>query len=1364
MKKFLLIFCSFFYLIFNAQLDTEHWFAPMSASSLQGTPECYLYLSTNETVPFPIQIFNNNVVFSTVQVSKGNPVQVTVPNSFMIASTLSNLFTQRNMGLHVKGNKKFFANFRFAVPNQAEIITSKGLAGIGKNFFVGVAPNTTAKPYVNSTIGVVATEDNTTVTLSGYNPGVVFSDGISAPSRTFTLNRGKSYIIEAQSDLSGNNLAGLVGAKITANKPISVTNGNFNSIYTTQNNSNVDVLMDQAVPVERLGKNFVMVKGNGPTGSGMEAALVIATENNTKLTVNGNLLGTVTLNAGQYYIVQGINYINQGNNHYNMSISANNNVYVYQLLAGTSGSTVYATGGMNFIPPLSCFLPKEINEIGFINKIGSDSFDTKLNIITQTGANVTFNGSAIGSVSGPYPVTGNPGWVTYSLQGVTGNVTVNSTLPVTAGIAAGNGAVGYGGYFAGFSSVPAITKTGDCYAGILLQVDNNYDSYQWFLNGNPIAGATAFSINPELYGAGDYTCLITKNNCETRLTSVYNYTLCPPISTTTYTIGSCNTKVITPSFTNSTQTIVPSFTDIISSPASGTATVNPATGQITYTPNLTPVNATDSFIYYIQGNGNPFDFEYFKIIINTQVLQVNNGTLASCAGANGNGTYNLSSVNVSSDPGTTVQYFTNAALTGTPIASPAAYNGPAGIIYAKVTSQYGCSKTAQIALTVTPAPNANNTSLTACAGTSGNGTFNLTSAGISSDPGVTINYFANSNLTGQITNPAAYSGPSGIVYANVISPAGCSKTAQITLTVNPLPNVTNGSLVACAGANGNGTFNLTSVNLSADPGVTVTYFTSSNLTGQITSPATYSGPSGIIYANVTSPAGCSKTAQITLTVNPLPNVNNASLGSCAGANGNGTFNLTSVNVSADPGVTVTYFTNSNLTGQITSPATYSGPAGIIYANVTSPAGCSRVAQITLTVTPAPNINTANYNASLCDDNFDGIIQVNFPGITPQIVTNPANFNVRYYASQADATAGNGNTLPANWTYTSNTTVYVRVDALTGSCPPAFGQIAFKAGNRMTLISNTVNTDVCDGDLNGSENINLNDYKNAFTANPAVTVTFHATLTDAQNGVNTLSPNQTVTVPKTFYLRFVSPTECANTGAITITLKTPKKSDNLKDWVVCSNEKVLLDAGPEFISYAWSTGATSQTIQAGAGSYYVDLGSNGCVYRQYVKVTVSQAPDITGINVTGSGATIQVSGGTPPYQYSLNGIDYQASNTFTGLTRGIHTVYVLGKDGCSPVIKEFLVLNLINAITPNGDGINDVLNYSDLRIKRDVSIEISDRYGASVHKSSDNTYTWDGKSGGRTLPTGTYWYILKWTEPDTRLPVSHSGWVLVKNRE
>ncbi|MCT2562305.1 T9SS type B sorting domain-containing protein [Chryseobacterium herbae] len=1116
MKKFLLAICTFLCLILNAQLDTEHWFAPMSASSLQGAPQCYLYLSTNETVPFSVQVSNNNVVFSTVQVSKGNPVQLAVPSNYMIASTPNNLFTQNSMGLHAKGSKKFFANFRFSVPSQAEIITSKGLAGIGKTFFIGTAPTTTPKDYVNSTLGVTATEDNTTVTLSGYNSDVVFSDGSVMPTRTFTINKGKSYIIDVISDMGGaSNRKGLLGAKLVANKPVSVTNGNFNGLYTTQNNSNVDILMDQAVPVDRLGKDFVMVKGNGPASVGMEKALIIATENNTTLIVNGNPVPGVNLNAGAYYMIEGTSYLNQGNGHYNMNISASKNVYVYQLLAGASGSTVYQTGGMNFIPPLSCFLPKEINEIGFINRIGGTYYDTKLNIITQAGAAVTLNGNPVAAATGPYPVTGNPGWVTYSIMNVSGNVTINSTKPVTAGIAAGSGAVGYGGYFAGFSSVPAITKTGDCYAGIRLEVDNSYDAYQWYFNGILIPGATSYFINPELYGAGAYTCFITKNNCESRLTSEYEYTLCPPISTTTYNIGSCNTKVITPVFTTSTQAIVPSHTSIISPPTNGTATVNATTGQITYTPNAgLTADATDSFIYYIDGNGNPADFEYFKIVMNIDVLQTQNAALSSCA-------------------------------------------------------------------------------------------------------------------------------------------------------------------------------------------------------------------------------------------------NN---------NGNGTFDLTTAVLSPDTGTTATYYTNANLTGQITSLATYSGPAGTIYANVTSSFGCSKPAQITLSLNASPNVNTSNFNASFCDDNFDGIISVNFATVTPQIVTNSATFTVQYYLVQADATAGNNNTLPANWTYTANTTVYVRVSANTGDCPPVFGQINFKIGAKITLITNSVSADVCDNDLGGSESANLNDYKNLFTTDPTVILSFHTSLADAQAGINAISPTQNITSVHTYYVRFQSSTGCPNTGILKLTLKTPKKSTRLQNQVVCSDEKVVLDAGPGFSSYLWSNGATTQSITVGVGNYYVDLGFNGCVYRQSVSVTTAQAPTITRVDVSGSNATVYLTGGTPPYQYSLDGMNYQTSNVFMGLSRGIHKVFVLGSDGCLPVTKEFLVLNLVNAITPNGDGLNDVLNYSDLRIKQNVSIEVADRYGAPVYKSSDKNYIWDGKVNGRNLPTGTYWYVITWTEPDTKLPVSYSGWLLIKNRD
>ena len=1300
MRKFLLSICTFLCLLVNAQLDTDHWFAPMSARAGTSNLESFLYLSTNETTPFAVQIYNNNTLYNTVMISKGSPVQVSIPEYFLLATNPGDLMTSVPMGMYVKGSKKFFANYRFSVTNHAEIITSKGLAGLGTTFYAAMAPLTAGQSYINSTIGVTATEDNTTVVVSGYNPAVVFSDGTSSSTKTFILNKGQSYILDAVSIDSSANFDGLVGAKIVATKPISVTNGNFNAIYTNQNFTNNDILMDQAVPVDRLGKDFVVVKGNGPATSGMETLLVIATEDNTTFSVNGAPSG-VTLNAGQYFMIPGNSYINQGNNNFNMGISSTKNIYVYQLLAGVATGTIYATGGFNYIPPLSCFLPNKVDEIGFINSIGSQTFNTKLNIITQTGATVTINGNPIAAGNGPYSVTGNANWVSYSIPNITGNVTVNSTKSVTAGIIGGSGAVGYGGYFAGFSSVPVISKTGDCLNGIILQVDNTYDAYQWFLNGNPIPGATTYFISPETYGAGNYTCLVTKNNCESKLTNVYNYTLCPPISTTTYNIGSCNTKTIIPAFTNSTQAILPTNTSVVIQPTSGTATVNSATGQITYTPNPGLTNdTTDSFTYYIEGNGTPAAFEYFKVILNIDVLQVNNASLTVCTNSGTNGLFNVTTAVMTPDSGTTSTYFSDAALTAQ-IITPSAYPSNGGIVYVKVTSAFGCSKTAQVTLTVNSAPNINTT------------TYNADICDDDNDGIININF---ATVTPQIvTNSASF-------------------------TVKYYLNQTDATA---------GNSNTLPVNWSYTSNTTV-------------------------YVRVESTNGCLPAfGQIDFKIkNKIPLLTPAYTTQICDTDNNGseTVNLNTYKnlFTTDPATTVTFHSTladaqSGANAMSPTQTINNGTTTVYYLRFTNTTQCFNTETLTIKVNAVPNINTSNFNANICDDNFDGIISVNFSTVTPQIVTNSANFTVKYYLNQADATAGNNNTLPVNWTYTANTTVYVRVES-NANCAPVIGQINFTIGNKITLITNTVNTQVCDNDLSGSETVNLNDYKNQFTTDPGVSLTFHATLANAQAGTNPIAAAQLITASGTYFIRFTSNTACPNTGTLTITLKSGKKSDLLRDQIVCSGEKAILNAGAGFTSYLWSTGATTQSITVGEGIYFVDLGFNGCIYRQEVKVTTAQSPVITSIQVTGSNATVNVTGGTAPYQYSLNGIDYQSSNIFSGLTRGPHTVYVLGADGCRPVIKEFLILNLVNAITPNGDGHNDVLNYSDLRLKQNVSIEVVDRYGAPVYRSSDKNYIWDGKAGGRTLSTGTYWYILNWTEPDTKLPVSYSGWLLIKNRE
>ncbi|CAA7194759.1 T9SS type B sorting domain-containing protein [Chryseobacterium potabilaquae] len=1132
MRKILsFLFIFFISTSFFAQLDREHWFSPMVDRTDNPNPYQKLYLSTNRTTPFPVSIYNNNILIGTVNISKNNPQKFDVLRNYIITTQQSDVFTPTTKGLYLKAEFPFYANLRFSVFNHAEIITSKGISSTGKLFYAASAPISVNNDILNFMMSVLATEDNTTVTVSGYKNTVQFSNGTtgsSNPTMSFTLNKGQSYIIDGIGDITGNS-DGFIGAKITADKPVNITNGNFNGQYAGNLPTSSDILMDQAVPVDKLGNEFALVKGNGSIGSHMEGAIIIATENNTQVFVNNEIPPIATLNTGEYYIVPDTKYILQGSNHYNLFIKTSKNAYVYQILAGDSSSiSQVATGGFNFIPALNCYLPKQINELGFINEnfvhsnnnpSGILNIPTKLNLITERGAVVTVNGVTPPANTGPFGMNGTNNWVTYGIPNVTGTITIVSNKAITAGINAGSDAVGYGGFFAGFPTQPVIlTSGGTCAPNATLTVDPIiYDSYQWYRNGTIISGATNPSYTPTQ--AGYYTCTVTMGSCAPLVTEQFKLLHCMQQSNKNYNV--CLTQEIIPTFSNSPQTPVSSTITITSPPTLGTTTINTTTGVITYTVTNPGITGTDTFTYTFCGNDPDFpDCETVTVTINIQSLIVINTTLNAC-NINGLGTFNLASANVTNNSPVTITYYP------------------------------------------------------------------------------TLIDAQNENATAIITTANNYS-------------------------------ATNGS---------------------------------------------------IVYAVVKNSLGCKNIAQITLNLYNLAIVLN------------------------------------------------------------------------------------NYTGTFCDDNLDGTVSVILSNITPIVLNNPTYFtNVRYYANLNDANAGNSNTLSNNWSYTTTTTIYIRVDSPDG-CSPVIQPLTFSIGAKIPLLRTSLTESVCDNDLNGNKIVDVSQFINQFTTDPNVGVSYYGSLANAQNNISPITNPINFTGTQTIYLRFQKNNECPQIASITITIKTPKKSDILVDQIICPKTTTSLNAGTGFESYLWSTGATTPSISnIGAGTYWVDLTFNGCTYRQTVHVMESSLPEIVSIEINGYTVTIGASGGTPPYEYSLDNITWQSSNVFQNVPRGNHTIYVRDSKNCDITSRPFVIINLINTITPNYDGHNDDINYSALMNNSNLEFRIFDRYGAEVFRGSpSNRYTWDGKITGRPVNTNTYWYFLSWTEFGGTTTVKYTSWLLVKNR-
>jgi gliding motility-associated-like protein len=482
-----------------SQLSKTHYIPPLTAAKngSSNPGDQYMYISTpsNTDVSYRIKSVGLSATFDkTGTVSNTNPKSVYLDTGFgqlfIDPVTISIPFTGR--GYIVEASDLIYVSVRLNSENsaQAGALVSKGLSGLGTEFRVGSYTNENPGADYLNFASFMATEDNTTVTISDLSTGIKLENYTGTFPITVNLNKGHSYTFATASATNTINRDGLIGTLIQSDKPIVVNCGSANGSFHF--GTARDYGIDQIVDASNIGNEYIFVKGNGQNG--WENVLLVAHYNNTQIFINGNTIATATINAGEYYLIEGDQYSANGN----MFVQTSNNVFAYQGIGATNNE---ANQGMFFVPPLSCETKGKLDNIANIEAIGSTIYTGGVSIVTKKGATVTINGSPLTSFStvGPFDVLGKPDYETYKVTGLTGNIAVQCDNELYCAYFNYNGAATSGSFYSGFPSEPEISfdadfvTLGNCIDNITLEAANmdSFESIEWYYDDGSGAGFVA---------------------------------------------------------------------------------------------------------------------------------------------------------------------------------------------------------------------------------------------------------------------------------------------------------------------------------------------------------------------------------------------------------------------------------------------------------------------------------------------------------------------------------------------------------------------------------------------------------------------------------------------------------------------------------------------------------------------------------------------------------------------------------------------------------------------------------------------------------------------------------------------------------
>lgn len=491
-----------------AQFSKTHYIPPLTCQASLAEDQ-YIYISTPSLSNVNFKIIENGGVTITGTVNNTSPYRYSIGtgNTTQLLTPKNQIGIISNKGYTIEAEDLVYVSVRLnssrnntnpITYNHAGGLVSKGNSALGKEFRLGAMLNPSVDNNLLNFASILATENNTNITISNLPIGTILTNGtiISGPINII-LNKNESYIMALENYENNNNPSNsskIIGASVQSDKPVVVNSGSFGGNNSTQNGR--DLGFDQIVPYEKTGTAYIFVKGIGTNE--LERVLLIAHQDNTEIFTNGNPTPVATLNAGNYHILNGNDFIDG-----NLYVTSSKNVFAYQSIGG---SDLARNQNLFFVPPLNCATPNTVDNIPNIDLIGNQSYIGSLNIVTETGASVTINNNPITTL--PTIILGNPNFVRYTVNNLTGNVAVKSTKQVYVSYFGTNIAATYGGYYSGFDTKPEIgtnkinINSTSCIPNIELKVSaiSPFTTFEWFFNDVAIPNSNTNSYFPNQPG------------------------------------------------------------------------------------------------------------------------------------------------------------------------------------------------------------------------------------------------------------------------------------------------------------------------------------------------------------------------------------------------------------------------------------------------------------------------------------------------------------------------------------------------------------------------------------------------------------------------------------------------------------------------------------------------------------------------------------------------------------------------------------------------------------------------------------------------------------------------------------------------